>query len=175
MMWQLMINQWLYFTQELMTCQLSLQRMKRPGWMSHKLTKCLILASLLRILEFKKWGSKNKCLWVWQNYPDLSNDPYYLNLHQKYFISILYINDNSWSVVSCKHSNNLLLLLIEVSKDYRRKHWWPFFVSHLPIFIVSPLHYVSNVQKSNTMASPTPKLLHRNFLFLTFDFLHKIG
>jgi len=77
-------------------------------------------------------------------------------------------DNNSRLVVSCKHT--YYLLSCEVLDNNRNQIPWPFLVTHLPVFIISPFHDVSDVQQGDTMILPTPELLDFHLFLLALDF-----
>lgn len=74
--------------------------------------------------------------------------------------------------MTCKYSYDILFG--KHSDQNGGINCWSFLVSHLTELIISPLHNIANVEKSNRMTPTTCNLRHRNFWTFTFPFQHKI-
>jgi hypothetical protein len=81
--------------------------------------------------------------------------------------------DHSRLVLPCKYAQNVPLG--KLADDDWAIDCGAFFVAHLPVFVVAPLHYIPDIQQSDAVFFATLNLFHSHFDFLVVAFEDKIG
>lgn len=93
-------------------------------------------------------------------------------IYQRISFFILSLYNDSTVSFSSKNSNDFLSN--KLSQNNRSKRWWSFLITELPVLVITPLHNITNIEQSNTMAISTLNLINGNFLLFTLYFQHII-
>lgn len=91
----------------------------------------------------------------------------------RFGLACFFSQNNSWRIVPSENSKDIFFW--KLTQDNWRIHRRSFFISHLSKLVISPLHNIPNVQKSDAMSIPTGDLINQNLLFFAKSLQDKIG
>lgn len=89
-----------------------------------------------------------------------------------FFLSLSLSKDDPWTVLACENAKDLLIW--KLSNYDGRMSWRTFFIAHLSMLVISPLHHVVYVETSDAVTSTTGHLVCLNLLHFLSSFQNKI-